>query len=79
MVMNLPCAGCVDDVVNAMMFIANAASLEVSTRVVALEFIITLTETAPALARRCTTLVQGIIPVCKWPALTVCLLLLQAV
>lgn len=43
----------IDDVVSAMLTVASAEGLEFSTRAMALELMVTLTETAPALARRC--------------------------
>lgn len=45
--------GVLDDVVEAMLAVASATGLEFSTRSIALELMVTLTETAPALARRC--------------------------
>lgn len=56
--------GFVDVVVSAMQTIAKAEALEFSTRTMALELMVTLAETAPALARRCTGLTQGIVPLC---------------
>ena len=50
--------GVLDSVVNAMLSVAGSKSLEFSTRSMALELMVTLTETAPALARRCPALVQ---------------------
>jgi hypothetical protein len=49
----------VDFVASAMLTIANANQLEFSTRSIAVEILITLTETAPALSRRCQALSQG--------------------
>lgn len=54
--------GCIDGVVNAMLIVAGAAGLEFSTRTMALELMVTLAETAPALARKCPALVQGLVP-----------------
>lgn len=54
--------GAIDNVISAMLRIVSAASFEVSTRVLAIELIVTLCETAPALARRCDCLIPGIIP-----------------
>lgn len=54
--------GAMDGVVAAMLQVASAASLEFSTRSMALELMVTLTETAPALARRCPGLVKGLVP-----------------
>lgn len=45
--------GTLDDVVSAMLSVASATGLEFPTRSMALELMVTLTETAPALARRC--------------------------
>ena len=45
-----------------MLSVAGANNLEFSTRSMALELMVTLTETAPALARRCPGLTQGLIP-----------------
>lgn len=55
--------GMVDQVVSAMISIANSASLEFSTQSIAVELIVTLAETAPALARRCDGLVSGLTPI----------------
>jgi importin-5 len=55
--------GNLDHVVNAMLSIAqNSNQWEFTTRSMALELMVTLTETAPALARRCPGLVQGMVP-----------------
>jgi importin-5 len=54
--------GSLDSVVSAMLTVANSQGLEFSTRSMALELLVTMTETAPALARRCPGLVQGIVP-----------------
>lgn len=54
--------GSLDSVVNAMLTVANAQGLEFSTRSMALELMVTITETAPAMARRCMGLIQGLIP-----------------
>lgn len=55
--------GHLDFVVAAMLQIAACTSLDENTRNMALELIVTIAETAPALARKCNALVQGIIPV----------------
>jgi hypothetical protein len=54
--------GTLDAVVSAMLTVANAQGLEFSTRSMALELMVTITETAPALARRCAGLIQGLVP-----------------
>ena len=54
--------GNVDAVVEAMLTVAQSKDLEFPTRSIALELMVTLTETAPALARRCRGLVQGLVP-----------------
>jgi len=54
--------GTLDAVVGAMLTVANAQGLEFSTRSMALELMVTITETAPALARRCAGLLQGLVP-----------------
>jgi len=54
--------GNIDAVVQAMLTVAKSDDLEFSTRSIALELLVTLTETAPALARRCPGLVQGLVP-----------------
>lgn len=54
--------GTLDAIVGAMLSVANAQGLEFSTRSMALELLVTITETAPALARRCNGLIQGLIP-----------------
>lgn len=51
-----------DSVVAAMLMVAKAESLDFPTRSIALELMVTLTETAPALARRCAGLVDGLVP-----------------
>ena len=55
--------GSVDNIVNAMLSIANSQGLEFTTRTIAIELIVTLTETAPALARRCEGLASGLCPI----------------
>ena len=50
--------GNVDAVVQAMITVAKSDDLEFTTRSMALELMVTLSETAPALARRCPGLVQ---------------------
>jgi hypothetical protein len=54
--------GNVDAVVEAMLTVAKSKDLDFPTRSIALELMVTLTETAPALARRCRGLVQGLVP-----------------
>lgn len=54
--------GFIDNIVTAMLTIVASLNLEFSTRSTALELMVTLTETAPALARRCPGLVQGVVP-----------------
>eukprot|EP01038_Epipyxis_sp_PR26KG_P010303 gene10303-13849_t len=54
--------GSLDAVVSAMLSVASSNTLEFSTRCMALELMVTITETAPALARRCNSLMQGLIP-----------------
>lgn len=51
-----------DNVVAAMLTVARASDLDFSTRSIALELMVTLSETAPALARRCPGLVEGLVP-----------------
>lgn len=54
--------GAVDSVIAAMLTVARSDTLEFSTRSMALELMVTLTETAPALARRCAGLLEGLVP-----------------
>lgn len=54
--------GAMDNIVEAMVTVAGSDGLEFPTRSIALELMVTLTETAPALARRCTGLVNGLVP-----------------
>lgn len=54
--------GSMDGVVAAMVQVAGADGLEFSTRSMALELLVTFTECAPALARRCPALLQGLVP-----------------
>ncbi|KAJ1437419.1 armadillo-type protein [Ochromonadaceae sp. CCMP2298] len=54
--------GSLEAVAGAMLQVGNAQGLEFSTRSMALELLVTITETAPALARRCPGLVQGLVP-----------------
>ena len=63
--------GTIDNVVAAMLTVALSESLEFPTRSLAVELILTFTETAPALARRCAGLVEGLIPLCMALALEV--------
>ena len=51
-----------DEVVQVMLTIAESDKLEFSTRSLALEVLVTLAETAPALARRCAGFLTGLIP-----------------
>jgi hypothetical protein len=53
--------GCLDNVVNAMLTIANSNALEFSTRSAALELMVTITESAPTLARRSSNLIGGLV------------------
>ena len=63
--------GTIDSVVAAMLTVARSESLEFPTRSLAVELMVTFTETAPALARRCTALVEGLIPLSMALALEV--------
>ena len=54
--------GAIDQVVAAMISVAGSTELDFPTRSIALELMVTLTESAPALARRCNGLVQGLVP-----------------
>lgn len=54
--------GTLDPLIRLMISVANSQSLEFSTRSIAMEFMVTLCETAPALARRCPPLVEAIVP-----------------
>ena len=63
--------GAIDGVVSAMLTVAGSDGLEFPTRSLALELVVTLTETAPALARRCTGLVEGLVPLSMTLALEV--------
>lgn len=54
--------GSLDVLVNAMLTVANAKGLEFSTRAMALELMVTITETSPSQARRCNSLIHGLIP-----------------
>jgi hypothetical protein len=54
--------GAVDNVVSAMLSVASSDALEFPTRSIALELMVTLGETAPALARRCQALITGLVP-----------------
>lgn len=51
-----------DDIVGAMLVIAQSEPLDFATRSIALEFMCTMCEAAPVLCRRCTALTSGIIP-----------------
>jgi hypothetical protein len=52
-----------DGVVAAMLTVAGAEDLDFATRSMALELMVTLAESAPALSRRCGGLVQNFVPV----------------
>ena len=54
--------GIMDSVVSSMLTVLSSEGLEFSTRSIALELMVTLSETAPALARRCEGLIQGLVP-----------------
>lgn len=54
--------GTLDAIMPAMVAVVSYTNLDFSTRIMAFEMMITLTETAPALARRCDTLVKNVIP-----------------
>jgi hypothetical protein len=54
--------GAMDAVVSAMVVVASSDSLEFSTRSMALELMVSLSETAPVLARRCPALISGLVP-----------------
>jgi hypothetical protein len=45
-----------------MLTIAGTEDFEFSTRSTALELMVTISETAPAMARRCAGIVQGLVP-----------------
>jgi len=51
-----------DAVVACMISVASSEGLDFSTRSIALELMVTLTESAPAMARRCQGLIQGLVP-----------------
>jgi len=55
--------GALDNIATAMMTVAGNTDYEFSTRAMALELLVTLSETAPALARRSSTFIRGICPV----------------
>ena len=55
--------GTVENVVAAMVQVAGSEGLEFPTRSMALELLVTLTESAPALARRCPALIQNLVPI----------------
>lgn len=55
--------GSVDNIIGAMISIANSTGLEFTTRTIAIELVVTLAETAPALARRCEGLAPGLCPI----------------
>ena len=54
--------GVMDNVVNSMLTVVSSEGLEFSTRSIAVELMVTLCETAPALARRCDGLLKGLVP-----------------
>ena len=54
--------GSIDGVVAAMVTVAASEGLDFSTRAMALELLVTLTENAPALSRRCPALIGGLVP-----------------
>ena len=54
--------GALETLVRAMLSILSATSLEFSTRSIALELLVTLCESAPALARRCVPFMEGLFP-----------------
>lgn len=54
--------GSLDNIVQAMIIVVSDNNLEFQTRSIALELMVTLTETAPALARRCDGLINGLVP-----------------
>jgi hypothetical protein len=51
-----------EQLVAAMLAIGNATFLDFSTRTMAVEILLSLTEAAPALVRRSPTLIQGLVP-----------------
>jgi hypothetical protein len=63
--------GAVDGVVAAMLSVARSELLEFPTRSLAVELMVTFTETAPALARRCPGLIEGLLPLSMALALEV--------
>ena len=63
--------GAIDHVVAAMLTVASSDLLEFPTRSLAVELMVTFTETAPALARRCSGLAAGLMPLCMTLALEV--------
>ena len=54
--------GALDGVVSAMAIVASSEGFEFSTRSMALELMVSLSESAPVLARRCPALISGIVP-----------------
>ena len=54
--------GNLDAVVAAMLSVAQTEALDFPTRSIALELMVTLTESAPALTRRCAGLINGLVP-----------------
>ncbi|CAM9098384.1 unnamed protein product, partial [Ectocarpus fasciculatus] len=61
----------IEQVSAAMITVGGSSNLEYSTRTMAVELLVTLTETAPAMARRTPTLVQGLVPLAMNMALDV--------
>ena len=54
--------GVMDSIVSSMLSVVSSEGLEFSTRSLALELMVTLAESAPALARRCEGLIKGVVP-----------------
>lgn len=54
--------GPLDNLIRAMVAMVNSTSLEFNTRAIAMELMVTICETAPALARRCVPLMEGLLP-----------------
>ena len=54
--------GALDNMIRAAVTIVNSAGLDFNTRAIAMELMVTLCETAPALARRCVPLMEGLLP-----------------
>jgi hypothetical protein len=60
-----------DPVTTAMLTVVASQSLEFSTRIMAVELLVTLAETAPAMARKTPALAQGLVPLAMAIALDV--------